>query len=165
MAKNTRVMLGLNLPMREWNRPTLAKFIGSFDHLTSHMAGIFDQSNDTMVGFVTLDVNLMQKTAHITAAIGDEAYVGKRVLYEAAPVFIRHLFDEHNLDKISARILASNRQALFNFMMPDVFVFEAKLKQEVIGHTGKREDILVFSAFRSPWFRIHPATIRTPLQH
>lgn len=145
---DSRVMRGLNLPMREWNVPTLRKFLDSFDNFTSHIAGIIDRTNGRLIGFYTLDVNLLQRTGHITSAIGDTDYVGKRVLYETGPVFVRHMLNHYDMDKISARILASNRQALFNFMIPDVFVFEARLKSEVIGANGNREDILVFSAFK-----------------
>lgn len=143
------ILRGLNLPPRQWTPETLRQFIASFDNITRHLIGIFDLHTKQLIGFYTLDVNLVHRTSQITAAIGDKAYIGKNVLYEATPVFVRYLFEKRNVDKVSARILSTNRRVLFNFMIPDVFVFEARLKQEVIAPGGKRADLLVFSAFKS----------------
>lgn len=144
------ILRGLNIPPRGWTSDTLRRFISSFDALGRHLVGICDRKSGALVGFYTLDINLFHRTSQITAAIGDREYVGKNVLYEATPVLIRYLFSKRGVDKVSARVLASNRRVLFNFMIPDVFVYEARLKQEVIAPDGNRADILVFSSFKRP---------------
>lgn len=144
------ILTGLNIPPRSWTIDSLRGFINSFDCLSRHLLGIEDRKSRSLIGFYVIDINTLHRTSQITAAIGDEAFIGKNVLYEATPVLVRHLFEKRDVDKVSARVVATNRRVLFNFLIPDVFQFEARLRQEVRTVDGKRADILVFSALKNP---------------
>jgi len=128
---------------------SLRGFFNSFDCIARHLIGIEDRTTNVLIGFYVVDINRAHRTAQLTAAIGDTSYVGKGVLYEASPVLVRYLCKERQVDKVSARVVATNRRMLFNFMIPDVFQFEARLRQEVLTPEGKRADILVFSSLKN----------------
>jgi RimJ/RimL family protein N-acetyltransferase len=144
------ILSGLNIPLRQWTVDSLRVFFTSFDCVNRHLVGIEDRKTNALVGFYVIDINPTHRTCQLTAAVGDAAYVGRNVLREAGPVLVRYLFDKREVEKVSARVVATNRRVLFNFMVPDVFQFEAKLRQEVRLTDGKRADILVFSALRNP---------------
>ena len=143
------ILSGLNIPPRQWTVDSLRGFFNSFDCIARHLIGIEDRTTNAVIGFYVVDINRAHRTAQLTAAIGDTSYVGKGVLYEASPVLVRYLFKERQVDKVSARVVATNRRMLFNFMIPDVFQFEARLRQEVLTPEGKRADILVFSSLKN----------------
>jgi RimJ/RimL family protein N-acetyltransferase len=144
------ILRGLNIPPRKWSVESLRAFISSFDCVNRHLLGIEDRETGRLVGFYVIDINPTHRTSQLTAAVGDPEFVGRNVLREASPILVRHLFDKRDVEKVSARIVASNRRVLFNFMIPDVFQFEARLRQEVRTADGRREDILVFSALKNP---------------
>lgn len=144
------ILSGLNIPPRAWTVDGLRGFIASFDCINRHLIGIEERESAALIGFYVLDINPLHRTCQITAAVGDPAHVGRNVLYEASPVLVRHLFDKRDVEKISARVVATNRRVLFNFMQDDVFRFEARLRQEVRTSDGSRADILVFSALKNP---------------
>jgi len=144
------VLRGLNIPRREWTLDQIKTFITSYDCVKRHLVGIFERRNEALIGFYTLDVNLTHKSAQITAAVCDRSFVGRNVLRETARPFIIHLFETRDIEKVSARVLASNKRIIFNFIIPDLFVYEAKLRQEVIVKDGRREDLLIFACHKSP---------------
>ena len=148
--KSREILSGLNIPPRSWTIDSLRGFFNSFDCLGRHLIGIEDRKTNALIGFYVVDINSTHRTAQMTAAIGDASYVGKHVLYEASPALVRYLFKEREVDKVSARVVSTNRRMLFNFLIPDVFQFEARLRQEVRTPDGKRADILVFSALKNP---------------
>jgi RimJ/RimL family protein N-acetyltransferase len=141
---------GLNIGPRNWTVVEMQQFVMSFDNLARYIIGIFHKQSETLVGFYTLDVNLQHKTAQMAAGIGEREFWGKNVLIETTPRLVRHLFDFRGIDKVAAPVLAKNRRILFQFMVPDIFTFEGRLHQEVLEPSGKRIDLVLFSALKSP---------------
>jgi len=137
---------GLNLPPLGLDAAQLQRFIGTFDGRHNHLIGIFEKG--LLIGFYTIDVNLTHKVGAITAGIGEIGYERRRVYWYTIDALLDHFFVYRDLDKIVARVLASNRAMLFNFVDNSRFFFEAKLRQECIGQDGERQDVLVFAAFR-----------------
>src|SRR5690606_24824659 len=116
----------------------------SFDSINRYLIGIFERQKENLIGFYTLDVNTAHRTAQITAAIGAQEFVGRNVLHDTGRIFMRYLFEKRDIDKVSARVLSSNRRVVFNFLIPDIFHYEGRLREEVLTPAGKREDLLVF---------------------
>src|SRR5690606_23748451 len=110
------LLRGLNVQRREWTLDQLKAFIASYDNIHRYLVGIFE-SGDSLIGFYTLDVNLLHKSAQITAAIGDNSFVGRNVLIETGKPFVEYLFARRDIEKVSARVLASNKRVVFNFMV------------------------------------------------
>jgi RimJ/RimL family protein N-acetyltransferase len=140
---------GLNLSPLNFDLERLRCFVTSFDSLHNHFIGIIDKTNGLLVGFYTLDVNLMHKVGNVTCGIGEADYQGRRVLWQTIDALLDHFFLYRDVEKITARILARNRPMLFNFIDNTRFVFEAKLLRECIGTAGERMDVLVFAAHRN----------------
>lgn len=139
---------GLNLPPLNFNLDRLRAFVDGFDGLNNHFIGIFDRASGQLIGFYTLDVNVPHKVGNITCGIGEEAYLGRRVLWYTIDALLDHFFTYRGVDKITARILAKNQHMLFNFIDNTRFVWEAKLRRECLGTNGERLDVLVFAAHR-----------------
>jgi len=147
--KDKDVLAGLNIPQVEWSAERLQKFIASFDNRTKYIIGIFDISNSNIIGFYTVDVNHKHKTAQLTAAIGDKSEWGKNILVETAIPLVDHFFDKREVEKITARIISTNKRVFFNFMNSDLFHLEARLQEEILSPAGARLDVFQFAAFKS----------------
>lgn len=137
---------GLNLPKLDFDAQRLRLFVSSFDNRRSYMLGIFE--GELLIGFYTIDVNTNHKVATITAGISDAAVERRRVYWSTIDAVLDHFFIYRDIDKIVARVLAHNRAMLFNFVDNSRFVHEASLRQECLGPSGERLDVLVFAAFR-----------------
>lgn len=142
------LLAGLNLPALGFTKEKLAQFIASFDNLHNYFVGIFVPKTNQMIGFYTMDVNLIHKNGNITTGIGESAFEGKGVLWATIDALLDHFFIYRDLFKVTARILSSNRRMIFNFVNNTRFAFEARMYKECLGQDGKRKDLLVFAAFK-----------------
>ena len=149
--KDKDVLAGLNIPEVEWSAERLQKYIATFDNHTKYILGIFDIVEKNIIGFYTVDVNLKHKTAQLTAAIGDKAQWGKNVIAETAGPLVVFLFENRDIDKMTARIISTNRRIFFNLMNSTLFHLEARLEEEILSPAGKRLDVFQFAAFKSRW--------------
>ena len=147
--KDRDMIEGLNIASIDWTADRLQKFILSFDNKRKYIVGIFDKSNDLLIGFYTIDVNAMHNTAQMTAGIGNKEYWGKNIFGETARPLLGHLFGQRNIDKVTARVISSNRRMFFNFMNSKRFYLEARLREEILSPAGKRLDVFSFAALRS----------------
>ncbi|RUS65840.1 hypothetical protein CUZ56_02685 [Saezia sanguinis] len=138
---------GLNLPPLNFTQQSLAQFISSFNNLNNYLIGIFDIKQKLLIGFYTMDVSLVHKVANITTGIGEHAYEGKKVMWATLDALLDYFFAFRDVYKVVARVLATNRRMLFNFIGNPRMVLEARLYKECIGLNGKRVDVLVFSGF------------------
>ena len=142
------MMAGLNLSNIHFDEEQLRQYIKQFDHKKHYFIGIFDVKTKKLLGFYTLDINLVHKVGNITAGIGEKMHPAKTVLWATIDALLDYFYQFRNVDKISARVLAKNYAMLFCFVRNPRFVLEAKLKKECIGPAGERMDILLFSSFK-----------------
>ena len=147
--KDSDMIEGLNIAAIDWTADRLQNFILSFDNKRKYMVGIFDKSNDLLIGFYTIDVNALHNTAQMTAGIGNKEYWGRNIFAETAKPLIGHLFAQRNVDKVTARVISSNRRMFFNFMNSKRFYLEARLREEILSPSGKRLDVFSFAALKS----------------
>ncbi|VFS47338.1 GNAT family N-acetyltransferase [Budvicia aquatica] len=143
------MMEGLNLPPINFSAQQLADYIAQFDNHRNFFLGIVDKSNNALIGFYTIDINLNHKVGHITTGIGEKNYSGKAVLWATIDALLDHFYLYRDLHKMSARILAKNRRMLFCFVKNPRFKLEGVLKEECLAPTGERVDILIFASLRS----------------
>lgn len=140
---------GLNLRPAPWTIEKARQFIRNFDGQTKHIIGIWDTLRSVLVGFYIIEINRRHRTAQWTVAIGDRAYWGKNILLETGKCLLRHTFERFNVDKVTARVLASNKRVFFNFLQQSDFFLQALLPQEVLDVNGNRLDVLSFAALRN----------------
>lgn len=143
------MLRGLNLSKVDFTLQQLRDFIAGFDNYHHYFLGIFDLSDNHMVGFYTIDVNRMHKVGSLTTGIGDTSERGKRTLWATIDAILDHFYAERDIEKFTARILARNYAMLFNFKNNTRFVLEAHLKNECLAPNGKRVDLLVFASFKA----------------
>lgn len=141
---------GLNLPPLNFTQQSLAQFISSFNNLNNYLIGIFDIKQKLLIGFYTMDVSLVHKVANITTGIGEHAYEGKKVMWATLDALLDYFFAFRDVYKVVARVLATNRRMLFNFIGSPLFSLEARLYKDCVRLEGQRVDVLVFSAFQDP---------------
>ncbi|RUS65838.1 hypothetical protein CUZ56_02683 [Saezia sanguinis] len=145
---SSEFLSGLNLRALNFTHEKLVRYIESFDNRNGYLVGIFAPQTGLLLGLYTLDVNLMHKVGNITTGVGEHAYEGKGVLWATIDALLDHFFAYRDIEKITARVLSSNRRMLFNFIGTPRFVFEARLFQECISIEGKRVDTLLFCTFK-----------------
>lgn len=139
---------GLNIPNIQFDQEQLARFIADFNDLTKYLVGIFDRKNNLLIGFYSMDVNLVHRTGNITAAITEPEYEGKKIFWQTIDAFLDHIFLYKTIEKVTARVLASNKRMLFNFLNNPRFVLEARQYKECVDLTGCRVDVLLFVTFK-----------------
>ncbi|MDH7785447.1 RimJ/RimL family protein N-acetyltransferase [Ochrobactrum sp. 19YEA23] len=145
----TDMLRGLNLNELNFTLASFRHFIVRFDNFHNYILGIFDRSNDSLVGFYTIDVNRNHKIGSLTTGIGDQKQRGKQTLWATIDDTLDHFYAERDIEKFTARILARNYAMLFNFKNNSRFVLEGHLKQECLAPNGERLDLLVFASFKS----------------
>lgn len=144
------MMRGLNLAGLGYTVAQFRDFVASFDDRSHYIVGIFDQASNLLVGFYTMDVGLTHKVGQITTGVGEAAYDGKKTLWATIDALLDHFFEQRDVDKVSARVLANNYRMLFVFKDNPRFILEGRLLQECLLPSGARVDILVFSSFKNP---------------
>ena len=154
------MLRGLNLSKVDFNLSQLRAFIAGFDNYLHFILGIFNRSDDRLIGFYTIDVNRTHKTGSLTTGIGDTSERGKRTLWATIDAILDYFYAERDIEKFTARILARNYAMLFNFKNNTRFVLEAHLKDECLAPNGKRVDLLIFASFKNPRTQVHALSTR-----
>ncbi|MDQ0395336.1 GNAT family N-acetyltransferase [Labrys monachus] len=142
------MLRGLNLVREEWTAEAIERRIQALAETPNYLFGIFTRPGAGLIGYCSLDINPRQRTAEMTAAIGDKAWRGQRVLAEIGRPLIRNFMEHGGVDKVIAHVLASNRKVLFELIGSD-FYYEARLREAVLLASGKREDLLAFAVLKS----------------
>jgi RimJ/RimL family protein N-acetyltransferase len=164
------MLAGLNLPPISMTLDQLRAMIARSDCLNTYFIGIYTREMTGPVGFYQLAVNQQHRAALLTAGVGVPAYLGKDVLYSTVTALVQHFFAAGTLDKISARVIARNRRALYSFWKSGTpFVPEGVLRRECVLQDGSRGDVVIFAAWRTPrtprdarTSGASPAGLRTP---
>lgn len=141
-----QMLRGLNLDGLNFSPNSLRAFVSRFDNSHNYFLGIYFDS--MLVGFYTIDVNKMHRTGSITTGIGDQKHLGKNVLWATIDAVIDHFYEERDIEKFTARILARNYAMLFNFKNNPRFELEGHLKQECRTPDGERVEILLFASYK-----------------
>ena len=140
---------GLNIADIQFDAPKLKNFISQFDNQRNYFIGIFDKKSSLLVGFYTIDVNLLHKTALLTTGIGEKAYQGRHTLWATIDALLDYFYAVRDIHKFVGRILSSNIKMLFNFKDNPRFILEAVLKDECLLTSGERVDVLSFASFKN----------------
>lgn len=145
------MLAGLNLPQPAMTLEQLRAMIAGSDCLNNHFIGIYTGDTKELIGFYQLSVNLQHRAALLTGGVGVPAYLGKDVLYSTVTALVQHFFAFRSIDKITARVIARNRRALFSFWKGGTpFMLEGVLRRECVLQDGSRGDVVVLAAYRTP---------------
>jgi len=147
------MLSGLNLENLNFTIERLRSFIATFDNHRNYFLGIF--YNDEIVGFYTIDVNLVHRTGSITTGIGNNKFLGKNTLRLTIDAVLDYFYAHRNIEKFTARILSKNYAMLFNFRDNMRFFLEAHLKRECRAPDGRRLDLLIFASHKDELSSMH----------
>lgn len=148
-----QMLQGLNLSALHFSLDGLRSFVASFDNVHHFLIGIFNKADDKIAGFYNFTVNAQHRVATLTLGADPNTNIGRNILKESWPLLCDALFSKTKIDKITSRVLSTNRKLLFVLIHANYFVYEGLLKQEILGKDGKRLDVMVISCFKDPSLR------------
>jgi RimJ/RimL family protein N-acetyltransferase len=154
-----RMLEGLNLPALNFSLDGLRAFVAGFDNRHHFLIGIFGKGDGPLLGFYNFSVNARHRVAMLTLGASPHIKNGRAVFWESWFPLCDEMFERRGIDKISSRVLASNRRLLFALMGTVHFVHEATLKQEILAAGGQRLDVMVLSCFKDLRLRPHGGVV------
>lgn len=142
------MLLGLNIQALNFSMDGLRSFAASFDNHHNFLIGVFDLKEQKLRGFFNFGVNHVHRICTLTMGMEPHSALARPILHETIGPLFDEMFDKAGFDKITARVLLTNRRVLFSLMDNDHFVIEGTLRQEIIGPDGKRLDVLAIACFK-----------------
>ncbi|UBB15760.1 hypothetical protein [Comamonas odontotermitis] len=156
------MLQGLNLPALHFSVEGLRAFVASFNNLDNYFIGVLDKRSQNLQGFYNFSVNRTHRVATLTMGMAPHTQMARQILWEVSEPLFDEMFSRSDIEKISARVLASNRRVLFALANNEHFVPEALLRQECLGVNGKRLDVLAIACFKDPALRPPKRPLRRP---
>lgn len=148
------MLQGLNLTASRFSEDGLRAFVASFDNHQNFLIGIFSKELGTLVGFFNFSVNLKHRVASLTVGTSPVAKIGRPLFWETLVPMCDVLFKETTVEKVSGRILMTNRRMQFALMGAQHIIVEGVFRQEILGLDGKRLDVMAIARFKDP--AMHP---------
>lgn len=145
------VRTGINLAAAKKTKADIVDYIKKFD-LHSHLLwGIFDRTNDLLIGFITAQIKWNTESFLASTVVGEAAYRNRGVMQEVSPPFRAYFFETLGLKVMTASVLATNK-AIIRYVEKTGWTLSHTLK----GHTksnadGKPIDLLLYSLTRDSW--------------
>ena len=109
-------------------------------------------SDDKLIGFVGLWLNLIHGEGWVGIGIGEREYWGKGYGTEAMKLIVQYAFMELGLYRVSLGLHAYNTRALKSYEKAG-FRFEGQTRQDVL-REGRRTDTLWMGILRDEWFAL-----------
>lgn len=106
-------------------------------------------SDDTLIGFIHLQVNWPNQVAEVGIAIGDPAYWSHGYGSDAMRVTVNYAFRELGLYKIMLGVFSYNTRAIRSYEKAG-FVHEARARA-IIFRDGQHYDMLHMGILRPEW--------------
>jgi len=136
------------------NLPNLEEqklFVDTYDQKSNFLFGIYSNDTKTMIGTISLSLNVAHQTASFGYLIGEKKYLGTTAGIDAACLLLDFAFDDLALYKVSGGAYVTNIGSLFNFKRMG-FIKEGKRREELL-QDGKRFDSVLFGILSTEWFQ------------
>jgi RimJ/RimL family protein N-acetyltransferase len=139
----------LNLAARQWTKTDIDDYIRGFDQRTHLLAGIFDRSNNMLVGILQLDIDYRVNRAVLNLLIGEPTYRNLGVTTEIFIPALDYGFINYGIDVMVASVLHRHPKPV-RYMMKTGWKMEGKgqLKSAV---DGTMLDVQRFTLSRGDW--------------
>lgn len=146
-----QVMEGIARPDRKTTvqeqRRRLANF---YDNRKNFQWGIFENTENRLIGFVDIICTPYHRTAKMNTVIGERQLWGQNVLLELADAGMTFIFETLGMEKIIGRARARNFATVYINKAMGLSV-EAVLRGEWRYPDGRRVDVLAFGLLREDW--------------
>ncbi len=138
------VMEGWNAPRRSMDLNAFRAYVASYDCIRRHLLAIRTMADDRAVGLLILNVDHRHKTGAWHLCIGNGGDRGRRVVFPAAELLVRHAFEDHGLEKLGFEILARNATAIAIAEKYDLTLEAVLRSHRIDAVTGDRLDERVY---------------------
>jgi hypothetical protein len=153
---DANMLQGLNLSALNFSLDGLRAFVASFNNLDNYLIGIFSKTAQDLLGFYNFSVNRRHRVATLTLGASPRIRTGRAIFWESWFPLFDEMVEQRGIDKITSRVLTSNRKLLYAMLGTVHFVYEGTLRQEILGLDNQRLDVMVLSAFKDPGLRPKP---------
>ena len=145
------VRTGINLPAATMTKADVAAYIRKFDLQTNFLLGIFDRTNDLLIGFCTAQIDRSIGRFLSNMIVGESAYRHRGVILEISPPFRKYFFETMGLKVLTASALATNK-AMIGYFEKTGWTLSQTLKNHVKSHAdGTMIDLCLYSLTREKW--------------
>jgi len=141
----------LNVPARRLTKTDIANHIRGFDQRTHLLGGIFDRSNNMLVGILQLDIDYRLNRALVNLLIGEPAYRNLGVTTEIFIPALDYGFINFGIDVMVANVLLRH-STLVRYLMKTGWKMDPKAKGQIKSAVdGTMLDVQTFTLSRSDW--------------
>ena len=109
-------------------------------------------TDDKLIGFVGLGLNLIHSEAWVGIGIGEREYWGKGYGIEALKLVVQYAFMELGLQRVSLGLHEYNARALKSYEKAG-FRLEGQTRQDVL-REGRRNDTFWMGILRDEWLQM-----------
>jgi len=146
-----KVMAQLPSPLVKHNlEQHRARIAMKFNNRNSFHLGIYDKTDNQLVGFFTILYKPFHGIATINTVIGDKDAWGKGVFNETGIRLQDFMFGVLGAAKIECEVSARNFSTVYN-LKAQGFAAEGSLRKHWAGPDGKRIDVIPFGILREEW--------------
>lgn len=107
------------------------------------------QQDDTLIGFVALDVNWANQNAFLAIGIGEPTAWGKGYGSEAMMLILNYAFNELSLHRVGLNVISTNARAIALYEKMG-FVHEGTQREWGV-RDGQRFDLVYYGILRREW--------------
>ncbi len=126
------------------------RFMRQFDNVTNFLLGIFDKSDERLLGFYQVHTEPELGRASTEVMIGDRRHWGTNAVFETRTRLLDYLFDTLGLYRVYGTVHARNLPALFNYKALG-FTCEGILRGHAITSDQDHADVYFFGMLRDEW--------------
>jgi len=157
---------GLNLKPQRKTKADIEAYIAKFDQKSRILLGIFDRSNDLLIGLLTVQIDWALKRYLANTAVGEAAYRRRGVMLEVSRPFRAYFFDTLGLEVMTATVLATNKP-IIGYLNKTGWTLNRVLKDQVRSNIdGSAVDLCLYSITREAWhnwMKENPETLKAML--
>lgn len=126
------------------------RFMRQFDNVTNFLLGIFEKSDERLLGFYQVHTEPDLGRANTEVMIGDRRHWGTNTVFETRTRLLDYLFDTLGLYRVYGTVHARNLPALFNYKALG-FTCEGILRGHATTPDGEHADVYFFGMLRDEW--------------
>jgi RimJ/RimL family protein N-acetyltransferase len=142
---------GLNLAVTPTSPGEIIAYIRKFDQISSILLGIFDRTNDLLLGVLSAQVDWRIGRYLANTFVGEAAYRHRGVMLEVSQPFRDYFFDTLNLKVMTATALATNKP-IINYLHKTGWTLNQTLKNHTRSNKdGTMVDLHLYSITREAW--------------
>ncbi len=142
---------GLNLGPQKRTKADIVAYIRTFDQVSNILLGIFDRTNDLLVGIVTVQVDWRIGRYLANTVVGEAEYRHRGVMLEISQPYRDYFFDTLGLKVMTATALATNK-AIIAYLDKTGWTLNQTLKNHVrSAKDGAATDLHLYSITREAW--------------